>query len=344
MTAAAFLSHLAFVAGLFALSALLTRLMIRVNIQDVPNHRSSHVRPTPKSGGIAVAAAFFAGIVTLYALTDTVRLPEGSFLALVLLSGLLLGFAYLDDRYDVPALGKLAAQLGVAAGFALFVAAVEAPPAGFLLTVLWLVFFVNAFNFMDGINGLASGTAMVAAAFLAAVAFHDLAHFVYVACLCLIGALAGFFVFNFPRGRIFLGDTGSQTIGLLLAGLAVIGHDRDIGRMPFHAVPILFSAFLYDVLLTLAVRTLQRRNLLQAHRQHVYQLLIRMGWSHARVTGLYLALATLAGTGLLAVEIGGLVGPATLTAALLALYAAGTVPVYLAARRRGLLAEAAPAA
>ena len=338
MTVPAFLTHLAFLAALALLSGLLTRATMRVAILDVPNHRSSHDRPTPKTGGIAVAATFFVGMLAMYLLTDAVRLPERSFQALLLLSAGLLAFAVLDDRYDLPATAKLAVQLAIAAGFSAAVATLPlAQPWNHLATIAWLILFMNAFNFMDGINGIASGTAMLAAVVLATVSFGELAHFVYIASLCLLGALAGFFRYNFPSGRVFLGDTGSQLVGFLLAGLAVIGTGADRGTLPFHVVPLLFSAFLFDVTVTLAARALAGRNLMQAHRQHLYQLLVRSGWSHARVTAIYLALAGLSGVGVLAVERFRLLTPTALALLLLALYAVLAAWTYRRAVRRGLI-------
>ena len=327
-------------AGLFvllaAVSAVLTRAMIAVAILDVPNARSSHDRPTPKSGGVAVTLTLVAGLAGLHLTAGGLGLGAVAFWSLLALLLGLLALTYVDDRRDLPVAVKFAGQVAAALLFSLLVAVLPLPqPLGHLITVCWIVGFMNAFNFMDGINGIAGGTALLAGLFLAGLAGGG-DGFVAGAGLCLAGALAGFLVFNFPAGRIFLGDTGSQVIAFLLAGLAVIGAAGEPPAVPFLAVPVLASAFLFDVALTLAVRARQRRNVLKAHRQHVYQLLVRAGWRHAAVTPLYLAAVVLSGLGVLAVRDAGPAAWLALVAALVVLYAAAAAAVYRHARRHGV--------
>lgn len=301
MTLAAALSHLVFVLGIFILSAMLTWAMIRFNISDVPNDRSSHVRPTPKSGGVAIAAAFFAGLAGLYMLSGTARLPGAQFVMFLATSGIMFAAALIDDLAGLRALVKFSMQFICALLFSLFVAHIDvlAFPMignvafgvfGHVITVLWIIFFMNAFNFMDGINGLAGGGALIASVFLAGIAFFSGAHFVYLTALCLFGAVLGFFVFNFPNGRIFMGDTGSQITGFVMSGLAVIAARADIGQVSIMVVPALFACFLFDVLVTLCYRFARGQNLGQAHREHLYQISNRLGFSHKRVSLIYFGL------------------------------------------------------
>jgi UDP-GlcNAc:undecaprenyl-phosphate/decaprenyl-phosphate GlcNAc-1-phosphate transferase len=301
MTLLAALSHLLFTLGVFLASAAMTWGMIRFNISDVPNARSSHVLPTPKSGGVAIAAAFFSGLVALYLLSGTARLPGTQFVMFLVTAGLMFAAALMDDLIGLRARTKFIMQFICALLFSLFVAHIDglALPLignaafgafGHVLTVLWIIFFMNAFNFMDGINGLAGGGALIASVFLAAIAFFSGAHFVYLAALCLIGAVSGFFVFNFPNGRIFMGDTGSQIIGFAMAGLAVIGARADLGQISITVVPALFGVFLFDVVATLIYRFARGRNLGQAHREHLYQISNRLGFSHKRVSLIYFGL------------------------------------------------------
>lgn len=306
MSLAAGLSHLIFVAGIFLVSAALTWVMIRFNISDVPNARSSHVRPTPKSGGVAIAAAFFSGLAALYILSGTARLPADQFVMFLVTAGLMFTAALADDLTGLAAGAKLAMQFICASLFSLFVAHVDmlAFPIignlafgvfGHVLTVLWIIFFMNAFNFMDGINGLAGGGALIASLFLAGIAYFAGAHFVYLGALSLFGAALGFFVFNFPHGRIFMGDTGSQIIGFAMAGLAVIGARADLGQVSITVVPALFACFLFDVMATLAYRFSRGQKLSQAHREHLYQISNRLGFSHKRVSLIYFGLFLLNG-------------------------------------------------
>ena len=346
MTVQAFLSHLLFVGALFLISALLTRVMIGVGILDVPNERSSHQAPTPRSGGIAVAATFFVGLVVMYVGSDVVRLPQGPFVAFLVVSGLLAAVSLYDDLKGASAFVKLAAQAASAGLFVLFVAhldrfelpvagTVSLGAAGYVVTVFWLIAFTNAFNFMDGINGLASGVAIIAALFLALVGFVEGAHFVYIASLSLTGALLGFFVFNFARGRIFLGDTGSQVVGFVLAALAVLGRSGEAGEIPFWFTPLVFFTFLFDVVLTLAHRGLRGRNVLRAHREHLYQLLVRLGASHVRVSLLHFVLAALNGAVALLLVRSGWAGAMAGLVGLLLIHVCYAVGVYGAAVRAG---------
>jgi UDP-GlcNAc:undecaprenyl-phosphate GlcNAc-1-phosphate transferase len=301
MIAQAFVLHALFAAVLFLISAALTWVMIRVNIPDIPVDRSSHVRPTPKSGGVAIASTFLLGIVTMYLVSDVVRLPEKPFVTFLLLATGMLLFALRDDLRPEPILLKLAVQVVCAGIFGFFVADVPwlvlpglGPIAfgawGPVVAMVWIVFFTNAFNFMDGLNGLASAAAIVAAIAFGAIAYASGAHFVYLACICLAAATAGFFVFNFPNGRIFLGETGSQVLGFVLAGLAVIAARADRSPVSILVLPVLFYPFIFDVVLTLCRRLLRRENIFLGHREHIYQLLSRAGLSHARVTLIYVAL------------------------------------------------------
>jgi len=306
MTLTAAISHLIFAAGVFLASAAMTWAMIRFNISDVPNARSSHDRPTPKSGGVAIAAAFFSGLAALYFLSGTARLPGLQFVMFLATAGIMFATALIDDLSGLRAPVKFLMQTVCALIFSLFVAHIDGlalPIAGqvafgafgHVLTVLWFIFFMNAFNFMDGINGLAGGGALIASLFLAAIAFFSGAHFVYLAALALIGAVLGFFVFNFPHGRIFMGDTGSQIIGFALAGLAVIGARADLGQLSITVVPALFGCFLFDVAATLGYRLARGQRLSHAHREHLYQISNRLGFSHKRVSLIYFGLFVLNG-------------------------------------------------
>jgi UDP-GlcNAc:undecaprenyl-phosphate GlcNAc-1-phosphate transferase len=304
MTVNALATHLGFAFALFLLSAALTEGMVRLNIADIPNARSSHARPTPKSGGLAVALSFFLGVTALYFLSSSVRLAEEELLVYLGLAGLLVVAAFLDDLKPMPASLKLTVQIFCAGIFTTAVsrfATVSVPGLGVVelglfgsfATVIWIVGTMNLVNFMDGINGLVSGTAIIAAVVLAILALLSDAPFVYLAALVLAAATLGFFVHNFPWGRIFLGDTGSQFLGFVLATLAVIGAGEEGGRMSLWLVPILILPLLFDAVLTLALRALRGEDVTKPHRDHVYQILVRAGLSHAQVSGLYFLLALL---------------------------------------------------
>ena len=288
MTIAAFLRHLALAFALALLSALLVRMMIGVGVMDTPDRRKSHTRATPKGGGVGVVAAFLAGMYVLYRYAEFARLADPYFRGVIIASVAIAFVSFLDDLRDWPFTVKLAAQVlaaltAVASG--LYVTEYRVPYVGpwhlgwlgIVATVGWILFVTNAMNFIDGLNGLAAGTALVAAVFLAAIAEGQQGWFVYFAALLLAAGLAGFLPFNFPRARIFMGDVGSQFCGFMLAVLGVAAARFGAIEMSFLIVPMLLSGVLLDVAFTLARRAVAGQSLTEAHRSHVYQVAHRAG-------------------------------------------------------------------
>ena len=288
MTFAAFSRHLALALSLALLSALLVRIMIGVRVMDRPDRRKSHSIPTPKSGGVGIVAAFLAGMYVLYRYAEFSRLADPYFRGVILASVAIAVVAFLDDLRDWPFTVKLAAQIGAAltaVASGLYVTDYHIPyigpwqlgSLGIAATVVWILFATNAMNFIDGLNGLAAGTALVAAVFLAAIAEGQGGWFVYFAALLLAAGLAGFLPYNFPRARIFMGDVGSQFCGFVLAVLGVAAARFGAIEMSFLLVPMLLSGVLLDVAFTLVRRAVAGQRLTEAHRGHVYQVAQRAG-------------------------------------------------------------------
>ncbi len=295
MTAFAFLTHLAFCAGLAVLSALVVWGMTRVGVIDVPGQRSSHTRPTPKGGGVGIVAAFLVGMAVLYGFAAFARIADPYFRAVILAAAGIAIVAYLDDVLAWPAWVKLVAQLGAAAiavGAGLYVQEIRVPvigavPLGWFgpaVTLVWIVAATNAMNFIDGLNGLAAGVSLIACLVLAAIAASVGAWFVYFAALILAAGLLGFLPFNFPNAQIFMGDVGSQFCGFLLAVLAIAAGRFDTVELSIALVPMLLFGVLFDVAFTLLRRGLAGERLMQAHRSHLYQIAQRSGLSAVRAT------------------------------------------------------------
>jgi UDP-GlcNAc:undecaprenyl-phosphate GlcNAc-1-phosphate transferase len=156
--------------------------------------------------------------------------------------------------------------------------------AGYVLTFLWILGLTNAYNFMDGLDGLAAGVAVIAAAFLCAIAFQQKSVFVYISSYVLLAGAAGFLLFNFPPAKIFMGDIGSAFLGFTFATLAVIGSSLDLGRLSFYIVPMLLFHFIFDTFFTFVRRLMRGEQIHLAHRTHLYQLLNRTGYSHRAVS------------------------------------------------------------
>jgi len=159
----------------------------------------------------------------------------------------------------------------------------------------WILFATNAMNFVDGLNGLAAGTALVACGFLAGIAEWQGGWFVYFASLLLASGLIGFLPFNFPRARIFLGDVGSQFCGFVLAVLGVAAARFDAVPLSFLLVPMLLSGVLFDVAFTLVRRLLAGQTIFHAHRGFVFQIAHRAGLDPRAIAVLHWAFAAWGG-------------------------------------------------
>ncbi len=284
---------LALAAFAIPLSAALVRRMIRLGVVDVPGARSAHDRPTPKGGGVGAVAALLLGTPAALAL-----LPSGGErwpAALLLLSALLLlaVVSWLDDLRQFGYRAKLAAQMGAAVlATAAALASIRAMPPTPLLALLvavalaWLMLTTNAMNFIDGLNGLASGSTTIvclAGAWLGWT-LHD--PLLLAAMPMAATGLLGFLPFNYPRARIFLGDVGSQPAGLLVGTLALLVL-ADGGGWRALLVPLMLAGILWDVLFTLARRALAGERLAQAHCSHLYQVAARTRLPAAAVSALH---------------------------------------------------------
>jgi len=209
---------------------------------------------------------------------------------------------------------------------------------GYPLTVIWIVALTNIFNFMDGMDGLAGGVAVIVAVFLCIVTYIEGSFFVYILCYVLAASAAGFLVFNFPRARLFMGDVGSQFLGFSFAALAVIAAEIDASRTSFLVVPLLFFNFIFDTVFTVCRRALRGEKVTQAHRTHLYQLLNRIGWSHVRVSGLHFFMTAAQGVGALMMVEYRPEQEVLLFLPFLAVQSLYAVLIMSAARRHGILA------
>jgi UDP-GlcNAc:undecaprenyl-phosphate GlcNAc-1-phosphate transferase len=306
MTFAAFLRHLAFCGALAVVSAIMVVAMISARVMDTPDARKAHVRPTPKGGGVGVVVAFMLGIAVLYGFADFSRLADPYFRGVILAALAIAVVAFLDDLRDWPFVVKLAAQVAAAlaaVGTGLYVRVYNVPYLGPLdlgwlgavATLVWILFATNAMNFIDGLNGLAAGTTLVACAFLAFAAQEQGGWFVYFASMLLAAGVLGFLPFNYPRARIFLGDVGSQFCGFVLAVLGVAAARFDRVEMSFLLVPMLLAGVLFDVAFTLVRRALAGEPVTQPHRGHLYQVAQRSGMDARAVAAVHWGFAAFGG-------------------------------------------------
>ncbi|HNI81877.1 MAG TPA: glycosyltransferase family 4 protein [Rhodocyclaceae bacterium] len=267
---------------------------------DLPNERSLHVRPTPRTGGVGVmAGVLLGGGLALLA-------GHGSMgLVLALAGAVLLAVVGLaDDRLDLSARVRLLVHLGVAAGFVVISDAGGGVEAWRVLPlVLGLVWMTNLYNFMDGSDGLAGGMAVWGfVAYAVAAGGHGDGTLAAV-CASIAAAAAGFLCFNFPPARIFMGDSGSVPLGFLAGALGCVGVMGN--RWPAWFPVLVFSPFIVDASVTLARRALRGERVWQAHRTHYYQRLVQMGYGHRGVAvRAYGLMAACGGSALLVMDRG----------------------------------------
>ena len=248
-------------------------LLKRAQVLDVPNARSSHVTPTPRGGGVAVIMAVL--LASLLASAQGRALPAIPLLAIVAYAAL--GLA--DDFRSLDVKIRLVVQLAVAAGVAAVVLGADsgASVVAVALATVWLVGYTNAFNFMDGVNGISGLNAAVAGAWFTYLGLTRDIDAVAVLGLAVAGAALGFLPWNAPRAQVFLGDVGSYGLGFTLGVLALLTWASGV-RFLLALAPL--SVYLADTAWALGRRILGRRPWHEAHREHVYQQLRDSGWSH----------------------------------------------------------------
>lgn len=340
MTAAWLAALLAGAAGVAAaLTAYLARPGSWLSVLDLPNERSLHTRPTPRTGGVAILAAAAAawGVVAA-----GWGLPAG-FGPVALGAALVAAVSLADDHRSVPARVRLAVHLAGAALVVLAGLRLHALPlpglaaalpawAGVALTVGFVAWMTNLYNFMDGMDGFAGGmTASGFGVLGAALWWHgDAAG--GAAALALAGGAAGFLTANFPPARIFMGDVGSAPLGMLAAALAL--HADRAGALPLWASVLAFSPFVVDATVTLARRLARGEKIWQAHRTHYYQRLVQLGWGHRRTVLAEYALMLGAGATALAAPALPVAAQQVVLAGWAALYVAAMWAVRRLERRR----------
>ncbi|MEO7433795.1 MAG: glycosyltransferase family 4 protein [Dokdonella sp.] len=295
------LGWLAVSACAFVISAICTNLGIayahRRGLLDAPGQRRSHQIPTPRGGGIGIVAgmlvvvAFAAAVVT--GAIRPLALGVGAAVVLVAAVG------WIDDHGGLSARTRFAAHCIAAVIVFTAIAAVlgllgdESRGAQRLLfslatlvPAIAIVWSINLHNFMDGIDGLLGWQAVFVLAALGLLCARA-GHPGQAGCiLALAASVAGFLPFNFPHARIFMGDVGSGVVGLMIA-IVVLWQMTTPGIAVASGVA-LCSAFVTDATCTLLSRMWQRRHWYNAHREHLYQWLVRRGYSHPKVVAMYM--------------------------------------------------------
>jgi len=264
----------------FILTYLIIRIAVKRKIVSIPNERSLHSIPTPVGGGVAIVLTWYVGISFLYFLGFL-----ESRLYFALLSGIVITIVSLiDDLIDLPVSIRLFFHFVTAIIAFIFLGGLRKliiPGFEFDYTfliypvaIIGMVWFINLFNFMDGVDGFASLEAII----ICLVMFFLSGSIVN---LLLVACVLGFLYWNWPKAKIFMGDVGSTQLGFILIVLGIYFHNT----LKFSILNwiMLSSPFWFDATLTLYRRWRNGENLKQAHKKHAYQRIVQYGFSHLRV-------------------------------------------------------------
>lgn len=259
------------------LTYLIRSIALHHKILDIPNERSSHVNPVPRGGGLAIVITWYIGISILFFAKYI-----DSNLYFALLSGILLAIiSLIDDLINLKPLIRLLIQIVTAIIAFAFLKGINPVSVSdleikswfilFPVAIIGIVWFINLFNFLDGIDGYASLEAITMATLM----------FVFTGSiinLILIACVFGFLYWNWPKAKIFMGDIGSTQLGFILIVLGIYFHN--ISELSIIHWIMLSSLFWFDATLTLFRRWRNKEKLSVAHRKHAYQRAVQSGLTH----------------------------------------------------------------
>lgn len=264
----------------FTLTYLIKNYAIKKSLVADVNERSSHTAPTPHGGGIAIALTWFGGLIYLY----MYEMIEPNLFYALMMGAVISAVSYADDLFELSPKVRLLVQTFVAFGGLAALGGLEAIDFGFftvenqiltnVFAFLMIVWFINLYNFLDGIDGYAGSEALFLA--LGGFVLFGGEHFIVLAV-----SVLGFLFWNWHRAKIFMGDVGSTLLGYTVAIFTI--HYANESSQNLLIWIILFALFWFDATLTLFRRYKNGEKLSQAHRKHAYQRLTQSGWSHAKV-------------------------------------------------------------
>ena len=275
----------------FGLTRLLCSPASRLYLLDYPNERSLHAEPLPRTGGLAIFGGVLLGIIVCVALGEGAVFQANAILWILGMALPISAVSFWDDRAGLSPVLRLGIQAlaaaGVVWGAGLTVTDISVPFIGGLslgwlavpVTILFLMWVTNLYNFMDGMDGFAGGMTVLGYGVLGFMAWTG-DHYLMGLAILVATAAGGFLLYNLPPARIFMGDVGSVPLGFIAAALAVLG-TRD-GLFDIWIPLLIFSPFIVDATATLIRRLLKGERVWRAHREHYYQRLVLAGWGHRR--------------------------------------------------------------
>ena len=271
--------YLLLLVGSLGLTYVIKQIAIKKSLLAIPNERSSHTLPTPHGGGIAIVVTWFLGLIYFFTCKEIniqlfLALMVGSVLSLV---------SFLDDLYELSPKKRLLIQAFVSMIGLYLLGGLSKIDLGFFvienqiitnaLAFVGIIWFINLYNFLDGIDGYAGSEAI----FLSCAAWLFFGENYF---LVLVVSVLGFLVWNWHKAKIFMGDVGSTLLGYNVAIFAIYSQNNGTSILIWL---ILFGLFWFDATLTLVRRYRNGEKLSCAHKKHAYQRLTQSGWSHDKV-------------------------------------------------------------
>lgn len=271
------------------------------DITDIPTDRSSHSIPTPRGGGLGFVITSVAAFIIYFAWQGI--LSSDAYLSFVITLGIIASLGWFDDKNNLSAITRFAIQVISATIILFFVGTLDTFSLPYVpefslgilssfLGILWITGVTNIYNFMDGIDGIATEQALTASAGWMIFASLWNEPILFTINLIVFATVLVFLIYNWAPAKIFMGDVGSLFLGFFFAVMpflaASVSEEYTIATTLWIGA-LLIWPFLFDSSSTLIFRVRQGENIFEAHRSHLYQRLNIAGWSHAKISTLYLA-------------------------------------------------------
>jgi len=269
---------------------LIIKLSLKLNIFDHPNQRKIHPKPISNIGGLGIFVAFFISFLLFFCLKrfefpSTINIPL--YITAFSLS-FILGF--LDDIFHIRARYKLIAQIIIAfiaslsglliVQFSFFnLITIKFGYFSYFLSIIWIIMFMNAINLIDGMDGLASGILILASIFIFSISIIIKNDFVSFLSIVLFGSIAGFYIFNFPPAKIFMGDGGAYFLGFIFSTFGLMGIKKSSIAVLLIIPLILLMIPILDILQVIFRRIKEQKNIFIADKSHIHHRLLSIGFS-----------------------------------------------------------------
>ncbi|WP_096272601.1 glycosyltransferase family 4 protein [Paucisalibacillus globulus] len=276
------------------------KLAYKIGALDLPNSRKIHKKVTPRLGGLAIFFGTFLGALYLQ--------PHHEYLFEIVIGAVIIVITgALDDKFTLRPVAKLTGQL-IATSFlisgGLIIERITLPLIGqvelgflsVLVTVIWVVGITNAINLIDGLDGLANGVSTIALISLFVMAISDMQILAAYFCIVLIGANLGFLYHNFYPAKIYMGDTGSNFLGYMIAVISILGLFKNIALFSFIIPIIVLAVPIFDTLFAILRRSINKQNIMKPDNKHIHYQLLSAGYSHRKSVLILYGISAVFGT------------------------------------------------